>query len=313
MKSDIPAVVAMGCLIVITQSLAVVLALPFAESGYQAFPDPEDPINPIIYVVLILAFSGLILLAIKMGRKKFLRFLILLAIFLTMIFVLSVPLFYLLLLSQDPATAELISMVLSIAASLGLTILIFKNPEWYVVDGVGITVAAGVTAIVGISFAILPAIILLVALAVYDAISVYKTKHMVTLADAVTEQHLPILLVIPKSKSYSYKKQESLKDQIKKKKKREAMFMGLGDIIIPGCLVVSAFIWLPSESFFGLPARILVSLFTMIGVIVGFVILMRFVVKGNPQAGLPLLNAGAILGFMISYVAFYGNLTFGIG
>ncbi|MFQ6128992.1 MAG: presenilin family intramembrane aspartyl protease PSH [Thermoplasmata archaeon] len=312
MRTEIPAVVAMGCLIIITQSLAVFLALPFAESGYQAFPDPEDPVNPLLYVILILAFSALILLAVRMGRKKFLRFLILLAIFLTMIFVLSVPLFYLFIWAQEPEIAELASMIISICAALTLTLVVYKNPEWYVVDGVGITVAAGVTAIIGISFAILPAIILLVALAAYDAISVYKTKHMVTLADAITEQHLPILLVIPKSKSYSYKTQKSLKDQIKKKK-REAMFMGLGDIIIPGSLVVSAFRWLPTEFFLGLPARVLVSLFTMIGVIVGFSILMRFVIKGNPQAGLPLLNAGAILGFTISYVAFYGNLGFGIG
>ncbi|MFQ6107177.1 MAG: presenilin family intramembrane aspartyl protease PSH [Thermoplasmata archaeon] len=311
MKTEVPAVVVMGCLVVITQSLAVFLALPFAASGYQAFPDPEDPMNPIIYVILILAFSALILLAVKMGRKRFLQFLILVAIFFTMIFVLSVPLFYLLLGVVEPAVAELASMTVSVGLALALTLITFRYPEWYVVDGVGITVAAGVTAIIGISFAILPAIILLVALAIYDAISVYKTKHMVTLADAVTEHHLPILLVIPKTRSYSYKKETGLKHQIKKK--REAMFMGLGDVIIPGALVVSAFRWLPHEYFLGLPASILVSVFTMIGTILGFSILMRFVMKGNPQAGLPLLNAGAILGFVISYIAFYGDLGFGIG
>ncbi len=50
----------------------------------------------------------------------------------------------------------------------------------------------------------------------------------------------------------------------------------------------------------------------MIGVVIGFSILMRFVLRGNPQAGLPLLNAGAILGFLISYIVFYGDLIFGI-
>ncbi len=312
MKEEVPAVVAMGCLLVITQSLAVLLAIPFAASGYEAFPNPEDPVNPILYVFLILAFTGIILFAIKMGRKGFIRLFVLLAIFLTMIFVLSVPLYYLLLVAFEPATADLASMVVSVAIAATVTFVSFKNPEWYVVDGVGITVAAGVTAIIGISFAILPAIILLVALAVYDAISVYKTKHMVTLADAVTEQHLPILLVIPKSKSYSYKTEKGLKDQIKKGKKREAMFMGLGDIIIPGALVVSAFRWLPDNLFLGFPAQIMVAIFTMIGVVIGFSILMRFVLKGNPQAGLPLLNAGAILGFLISYIVFYGDLIFGI-
>ncbi|MFQ5909175.1 MAG: presenilin family intramembrane aspartyl protease PSH [Thermoplasmata archaeon] len=311
MRTETSAVIAMGCLIIITQSLAVFLAVPFTESGYQAFPDPEDPLNPILYVILILAFSGIILLAVKMGRKRFLQFLILTAIFLTLIFVLSVPLFYLFLWTMEPAMAELASMAISTGIALALTLITYRHPEWYVVDAVGITVAAGVTAIIGISFAILPAIILLVALAIYDAISVYKTKHMVTLADAVTEQHLPILLVIPKSRSYSYKTEKGLKNQVKKK--REAMFMGLGDVIIPGALVVSAFRWLPNELVLGFPASVLVSVFTMIGVIVGFSVLMRFVLKGNPQAGLPLLNAGAILGFIVSYVTIYGNLGFGIG
>ena len=312
MKDEVPAVVAMGCLIVVTQSLAVFLALPFVASGYEAFPNPEDPVNPIIYVFLILVFTAIILLAIKMGRKGFIRLLVLMAIFLTMLFVLSVPLFYLFLMVLEPTMADLASLVVSVAVAAVLTFVSYKYPEWYVVDGVGITVAAGVTAIIGISFGILPAIILLVALAIYDAISVYKTKHMVTLADTVTEQHLPILIVIPKSKSYSYRSEEGIKSQLKKRKKREAMFMGLGDIIIPGALVVSAFRWLPNHWFLGIPAPILVSVFTMVGVVVGFSILMRFVLKGNPQAGLPLLNSGAILGFLFSYIVFYGDLAFGI-
>jgi presenilin-like A22 family membrane protease len=312
MKEEVPAVVAMGCLIVFTQSLAVFLAVPFAASGYEAFPNPEDPANPIIYVFLILAFTAIILLAIKMGRKGFIRILVLLAIFLTMMFVLSVPLYFLFLGAFEHTVADMASMIISIAVAATVTFVSYKHPEWYVVDGVGITVAAGVTAIIGISFAILPAIILLVALALYDAISVYKTKHMVTLADTVTEQHLPILIVIPKSKSYSYREEEGIKSQLKKKKKREAMFMGLGDIIIPGALVVSAFRWLPDQTFLGIPAQILVAIFTMIGVVVGFSVLMRYVLKGNPQAGLPLLNSGAILGYLLSYLVIYGDLSFGM-
>ncbi len=51
---------------------------------------------------------------------------------------------------------------------------------------------------------------------------------------------------------------------------------------------------------------------TLLGTIVGFSLLMRFVLRGKPQAGLPLLNSGAILGYLISYYIFYGDLTFGI-
>src|SRR3989442_3269677 len=97
-------------------------------------------------------------------------------------------------------------------------------------------------AILGMSFEILPAVLLLFALAVYDVISVYKTKHMIVLADAVAGQRLPILIVIPKHRGYSFLLQASLRKQIASGEEREAMFMGLGDIIIPGILVVSAFV-----------------------------------------------------------------------
>src|SRR5439155_1343020 len=81
--------------------------------------------------------------------------------------------------------------------------LLLKFPEWYVVDTIGFVTAAGVTAILGISFGILPAVLLLIALAFYDAWAVYRTKHMITLADELTSQRLPILLVIPNRAGYS--------------------------------------------------------------------------------------------------------------
>ena len=42
-----------------------------------------------------------------------------------------------------------------------------------------------------------------------------------------------------------------------------------------------------------------VGLGALCGSLIGFIILMSFVLKGKPQAGLPLLNGGAILGFFI--------------
>ena len=81
--------------------------------------------------------------------------------------------------------------------------------------------------------------------------------------------------------------------------------MGLGDVIIPGSLVVSAFTFL-SPSGYTLESTI-VAAATIVGGLAGFAALMRYVLKGRPQAGLPLLNTGAILGFAISYfIVFYG-------
>jgi presenilin-like A22 family membrane protease len=39
---------------------------------------------------------------------------------------------------------------------------------------------------------------------------------------------------------------------------------------------------------------------------------MRYVLTGRPQAGLPLLNGGTLLGFGISYLLVFQNLNFGI-
>jgi len=92
------------------------------------------------------------------------------------------------------------------------------------------------------------------------------------------------------------------------------MFMGLGDIIIPGILVVSAFVSLDGRAaaVLGIGGNLIVSLVTLLGTLAGFVVLMRFVMRGNPQAGLPLLNSGAILGYVLSYYLIYRDLTFGM-
>jgi len=87
------------------------------------------------------------------------------------------------------------------------TVLLYKYPEWYVIDALGILIGAGVAAIFGASLEVLPVIILLILLAVYDAISVYKTKHMITLAEGVMDMKTPILFVIPKRKDYSFIKE----------------------------------------------------------------------------------------------------------
>ena len=193
-----------------------------------------------------------------------------------------------------------------------LVALIRYYPEWYVVDAVGILVATGAIALIGISLAILPVLVLLAVLAVYDAISVYKTKHMISLADNVMEMRLPVLLIIPKEANYSFREQKGLKEELEGGEKRSAMFMGLGDIIIPGILAVSAFTYLPEGMIWGIGKPLMVALSTIIGGVAGFIVLMRFVMKGNPQAGLPLLNGGTILGYLVSYLLVYGDLTFSL-
>jgi len=313
MRKDIPPIAAMAALLVIAQLTALLLAPAFAFTTGPVFQDPNDPVNSLVYLVMILAFTGIILLVVRLRKSNVVKYIVLGAMFFTMLLVFYLP-FYLLFYWFNSPWADPLATLEAVVISAGLTYALAKYPEWYLVDAVGISVAAGVTAILGISFAILPALLLLIALAVYDAISVYKTKHMVTLADAVATQRLPILIVIPKSRGYSFLRQKSLKSQIASGEEREAMFMGLGDVIIPGILVVSSFISLEGRtaSVLGVGGNLVVALVTLLGTLVGFTVLMRFVMKGNPQAGLPLLNSGAILGYALSYYLVYRDLTFGM-
>jgi presenilin-like A22 family membrane protease len=161
----------------------------------------------------------------------------------------------------------------------------------------------GAIAMIGISLTIFIVIILLVGMALYDAISVYKTKHMIDLADTLIDLKLPILFVIPKTREYSLIKEEkTLKEKLKDGEKREAFFMGAGDVVIPGILAVAAFYNIAGNGF-------LIGLSVIAGTLVGFALLMALVIKGKPQAGLPFLCPGAILGYLISSLLLTGGIA----
>src|SRR5213596_2033778 len=315
MRREIPSVAAMAALLVGSQIAAIALSPIFAGAGFQAFQRPEDVTNTVIYLIMILAFTAVILGLVRYKRQNLAKYVIMASIFITLAFILLLPLFY----ALDYATGGTadgvllgnVATVLAFTLAAGLVYLLVKFPEWYVVDAIGITTAAGVTAILGISFGTLPAILLLSALAFYDAWAVYRTKHMITLADELTSQRLPILLVIPKRAGYSFRDQKSLKTQLDSGEEREAMFVGLGDLIIPGILAVSSFTFLNQNvglSLGPLAPNAIVALLTVIGTLIGFIVLMRYVLKGNPQAGLPLLNGGALLGFLLSSLLVYGTV-----
>src|SRR3989440_10615115 len=315
MRREIPSIAAMAALLVGSQIAAIALSPIFAGAGFQAFQSPQDVTNTVIYLIMILAFTAVILGLVRYKRQNLAKYVIMASIFITLAFVLLLPLLFALDYATggtaDPILLGNMATIFAFVIAGGLVYLLVKFPEWYVVDAIGIVTAAGVTAILGISFGTLPAILLLIALAFYDAWAVYRTKHMITLADELTSQRLPILLVIPKKAGYSFREQKSLKGQIAAGEEREAMFIGLGDLIIPGIMSVSAFTFLtaPGRSILGLEPNAFVAAGTVLGSLMGFFFLMRFVLKGNPQAGLPLLNGGALLGFVLTNLLAYGYLN----
>ncbi len=286
-------IVMMGGLFVVIHFIAMLLVWPFDSAGMQAFEQTDDPLNLIFIFAIILGVTAVILLIAKFWKKQIIQIIILGAIGYTSFWV-FIPLFAIIFSLQ-------MALIFSVILALILVIALFKYPEWYVIDICGIIVGAGAIAIFGISLGIFLVILLLIGLAIYDAISVYKTKHMIDLADTVMDLKLPVLLVVPKIRNYSLiKETKSLKQKLKDNEERDAFFMGLGDVVMPGILVAASFRFIEN----GLPIAISV----MIGTLVGFIILMTFVIKGKPQAGLPCLGGGAIAGYIISSFVLFGEL-----
>jgi len=247
---------------------------------------------------MLLLFTAFLLLLIRFKYKFILDWIIRISLFIAYIYVFSG-------LAGLVCTMD-IALVFGILAAGLATLLLWKYPEWYVVDILGVLLAAGVASMFGISLEPMPVILLLILLALYDAISVYKTKHMLTLANGVIEGRMPIMVVVPKKEGYSFIRDgvggtispEGDNQTEESKHDRAAYLMGLGDLIMPSILVTSAAVFMPGG---GIGPMSTPAIGALLGSVLGLFILLRSVQSGRPQAGLPPLNGGAILGFLIGW------------
>ena len=212
---------------------------------------------------------------------------------------------------------EDIPTIIGLLVSLLLMILLYVHSEWYVVNTVGILVGSGVIVMLGVSFVPTLIMVFMIAAAVYDAWAVYKSKHMLDLADTMMNLNLPILLVAPQDSDYSMRTERTTvhdapeqapRDTVQEvprervvAKSNDAMLMGLGDVIFPGMLVLSTLQYVGGDNGF------IMAMTTLVGSLIGYSVLMYYVGRGQAQAGLPLLNGGAILGYIVG-----GLLTIGM-
>jgi len=305
-----------GFIFLFVQVGALALVDPFKTAGYQAVEDPSDPTNSIVYVGAILVATGGMLLAFRYDAEQLIRGVI--------VFSSAWLSLYIFRLVAPPllVVGGFNVLALALAALLGVGLLVY--PEWYVIDTAGAVMGAAAAGLFGISFGILPALLLLTVLAVYDAISVYGTEHMLTLASGVMDLRVPVVLVIPLSLSYSFldaTTPDPTADEATDEGEtddetdgdsgddgmdagpleRDALFIGLGDAIIPAILVASAAFFAPADvrTMLGVP---LPALTAMVGTFVGLAVLLWMVLKGRAHAGLPLLNGGSIAGYLLGAV-----------
>ena len=330
MKRAYVAITATVGLFALVQVGALALVQPFMDAGLQTVEDPSDPTNSLLYVVAILVATAVMLGAIKLGVDRLLQVLIVFAAVMLAFYVFSVVV------PPLVTYARLNLLAAAAAAAIGLGLLFY--PEWYVIDTAGIVMGAGAAGLFGISFGLLPALLLLVVLAIYDAVSVYGTEHMLTLASGAMDLRLPVVFVVPLTLSYSFLEadgpaaladDEAETDETAQGKAdaddgaatgedadlgedddpdeepdpfgRDAFFIGLGDAVIPTILVASAAFFQPGgAALLSVPgvALTLPALGAMVGTLAGLLALMWMVLEGRAHAGLPLLNGGAIAGYL---------------
>ena len=214
---------------------------------------------------------------------------------------------------------EDIPTIIGILFSILLMILLYVHSEWYVVNTVGILVGSGVIVMLGVSFVPTLIMVFMIAAAIYDAWAVYKSKHMLDLADTMMNLNLPILLVAPQDSDYSMRTErttvhdvdeedEDIEPEVPRErvvaKSNDAMLMGLGDVIFPGMLVLSTLQYVSGNN------GLIMAMTTLVGSLIGYSVLMYYVGKGKAQAGLPLLNGGAILGYIVGGLFTIGMAMF---
>jgi len=326
-------------LFVLVQLGALSLVEPFVQNDYQATADASDPTNSLVFFAVILVATGGMLLVIKYDVEWLIRAMIIgtsgMMAWYVVAAIASVGV-----VSVGGASVALLPILTAVAVAGGLVV----HPEWYVIDAAGVLMGAGAAGMFGISFGLLPAILFLLVLAVYDAISVYGTEHMLTLAEGVMDLNVPVLFVIPTSLTYSFRDlgagEEMTEDATDEATTeaadggtadeeasagvpseddgvRDALYVGLGDAVMPTILVASAAAFVPVGAAPQLSVPVvtmnLPALTAMLGTIAGLLILLWMVLKGRAHAGLPLLNGGAILGYLVGALASGVTLAQAVG
>ncbi len=256
--------VAMALLFVCSVGIGFCVSVSFPGEEIAEISDPASPSNILLFLIPFGVITAIFLIFIKVKMEFILIYAIMALTWFLLCFSLTL-LFSL-------AFGYRVSAAMAIATTGVMAYLFyFTKARMWTRNAVGVVGGGGAMGVLGRSIDVYPLIVIMTILAVYDGIAVYKTKHMFDIAEKAIEGNLPLLLSLPRGESES-----------------ETMLMGLGDVIIPGTLAISAY------TFYSVWASIPV----LIGIGVGMFCLFRAISKGG-QAGLLFLNTGGIVGFLV--------------
>jgi len=162
----------------------------------------------------------------------------------------------------------------------------FKKPSVFNQDLCMILGMAGVGSTLGLSLTPEMVIILLIIFSIYDFIAVYKTKHMIKMAKEMIESRAILALVIPPN-IFGFK--ERLTEV---QPGGKFLILGGGDVVFPLLFAVSL---IP----FGILKSLVIVLFSLIGLFVGFYFFISQKVR-QPIPALPPIALFSIIGYFIS-------------
>jgi len=337
-------------LFLLVQVGALALVAPFDRAGLQAVENPQDPTNTVVYVVAILIVTAIMLVAIRYAAERALRALLVFASVYLAWFVFRVVIPDLVVLRGINVLAALATALLGVLLYVHPEWYVIDLAG--VVMGAGGAGLFGIS--FGLLPALLLLTVLAVydAISVYGtehmltlASGVMDLKVPIVLVMPLTLSYSYLDAEMPDPTGEVDAETAETAEAVEGAEAtegaeaaanggdggetttddaggadeagpldRDAIFIGLGDAVIPTVLVASAAFFLDTPSL-GVPGigLTLPALGAMVGMLAGLLVLLWMVLKGRAHAGLPLLNGGTIAGYLVGALASGVSLVRALG
>ena len=339
MKRALVAALATVGIFLLVQLGALALVEPFLDAGYQVVEDPADPTNSLLYIGAILVATAVMLAAIKLGVDRLLQALVIFASVFLSFYVFSVIVPPVAVVAGFNVVAVVAALALGVGLlaypewyvidaagivmgagaaglfgiSFGLLPAIVLLVVLAVYDAISVygsehmlTLASGVMDLR------LPVVLVVPLTLSYSFLDETGPEtldeHRAEDEPSVDDVDDGVTDIDADGTAADIDTDEAAVDasdvdgEAPEPFERDAFFIGLGDAVIPTILVASAAFFRPGDApLLDVPGIALTvpALGAMVGTIAGLLVLVWMVMKGRAHAGLPLLNGGAIAGYVL--------------
>ncbi len=235
------------------------------NSSYGVKVSYFPPYLELLYIVVsILVFTGIVLLLIKLHLTK------IITIFFIFVSALVLLEFFDILLSPLLNLLGTNIILISLAASILLTIYYFGYADNMSRNTVNVIIFITIGAIVSLALGAIPSLILIGVIGIYDYIAVFVTKHMITLANGLTQGSFLAGITL------------AAKTRIKR-----FALLGGGDIVFPAIFINAV----------ALSYSTFVTISVLIAAVLGLSLILFFGKKGKAYPAMAVIAPLQILAF----------------